>query len=218
MKRLIDSKLVKKIKNFLTGNNYDEETNTTEIGGNLEVDGSLDVGGDTHTNALYTSCSKVTNTHDTPGIYFEYIDFNEATSTISPLTLKSWTALSLITKKTGIPGSGGVYNIAKFLTIQNNGVTAGGEQTLQTHRGWNTLFTIKTNNLTGFGLQSGVVASGILTYADSVLHQNSHYQMRLKQSSSMGKLVFDLEIYIGEDGITITPSDLSASGTKFNFE
>lgn len=41
MKRLIDSKLVKKIKSFLTGKSYDKETNTTKIGGNLEVEKKL---------------------------------------------------------------------------------------------------------------------------------------------------------------------------------
>ena len=40
MKRLIDSKLVKKIKAFFTDNNYEEDTNTTYIGGNFEVSGS----------------------------------------------------------------------------------------------------------------------------------------------------------------------------------
>lgn len=40
MKRLIDSKLVRKVKPFLTHNNYEEDTNTTMIGGALEVSGS----------------------------------------------------------------------------------------------------------------------------------------------------------------------------------
>ena len=41
MKRLIDSKLVKKVKAFFTRNDYNEEANTTGIGGNLEIDGNL---------------------------------------------------------------------------------------------------------------------------------------------------------------------------------
>lgn len=41
MKRLIDSKLIKKVKSFLTGKSYNKETNTTKIGGNLEVEKNL---------------------------------------------------------------------------------------------------------------------------------------------------------------------------------
>lgn len=220
MKRLIDSKLVKKVKAFLTGNNYDEDTNTTEIGGKLEVDKDLEVHGDAHIKALFTACDRVVSPGGSPGLYFENVAFNRATSTISPLILKSWKALALISET---PNSTDGFlhpllRIEKLLTLDNKGVVAGGENTLQTQRGWNTLFTINSTYLRNFTYKDCIVASGFFTYSDSVQHRNAQYSMRLSQQMQEGNMAFVLEIYIDEDGVTITPSDLSASGTTFKFE
>ena len=89
MKRLIDSKLVKKVKAFLTGNNYDEETNTTEIGGNLEVEKKLIVKSHTINEHLIISGTS---------LYFDSLKYEDGSTTcnFSPISTNIGTNISFI--------------------------------------------------------------------------------------------------------------------------
>lgn len=89
MKRLIDSKLVKKAKSFLTNKNYNKETNTTEIGGNLEVEKKLVV--KSHTINGHQIISGTS-------LYFDSLKYEDGTTTcnFSPISTNFGNSVSFI--------------------------------------------------------------------------------------------------------------------------